>query len=57
MSVIDGRTPPEPGEPTVEKYAGDELVVKVRDRELRTPLTRETLSGSRVRRLLRAACC
>ena len=33
----------------VEDYSGDELVVAVRDRELRTPLTRETLSGSRVR--------
>ena len=36
---------------TVEEYSGDELVVTVRDRELRTPLTRETLSGSRVRRV------
>jgi methylmalonyl-CoA mutase len=35
----------------VEDYSGDELVVTVRDRELRTPLTRETLSGSRVRRV------
>jgi methylmalonyl-CoA mutase len=36
---------------TVEEYAGDELVVTVRDRELRTPLTHETLSGSKVRRV------
>ena len=36
---------------TVEEYSGDELVVTVRDRELRTPLTRETLSGNRVRRV------
>jgi isobutyryl-CoA mutase len=35
----------------VEDYSGDELVVTVRNRELRTPLTRETLSGSRVRRV------
>jgi isobutyryl-CoA mutase len=49
-----------PAEPTalleqwpevVDDYSGDELVVTVRDRELRTPLTRETLSGSRVRRV------
>jgi methylmalonyl-CoA mutase len=36
---------------TVADYSGEELVVTVRDRELRTPLTRETLSGSRVRRV------
>ena len=36
---------------TVADYAGDELVVTVRGRELRTALTRETLSGSRVRRV------
>ncbi len=35
----------------VEDYSGDELVVKVRDKELRTKLTRETLSGSKVRRV------
>ena len=35
----------------VEAYAGDEMVVHVRDRELRTQLTRETLSGSKVRRV------
>ena len=35
----------------VEAYAGDEMVVPVRDRELRTQLTRETLSGNRVRRV------
>ena len=29
-------------------YSGDELVVTVRDREIRTPLTRETLSGTPV---------
>jgi methylmalonyl-CoA mutase len=35
----------------VEDYSGDELVVKVRDKELRTQLTRETLSGNQVRRV------
>lgn len=35
----------------VADYSGDELVVKVRDRELRTALTRTTLSGNRVRRV------
>ncbi len=36
---------------TVEDYAGDELVVHVRDKELHTQLTRETLSGSKVNRV------
>jgi isobutyryl-CoA mutase len=36
---------------TVEAYAGDEMVVHVRDKELRTQLTRETLSGSKVNRV------
>jgi methylmalonyl-CoA mutase len=41
---------------TVDEYSGDELVVQVRDRdqgnrELHTPLTRETLSGNQVRRV------
>ncbi len=36
---------------TVEAYSGDEQIVRVRDRELRTTLTRETLSGNRVRRV------
>uniref|UniRef100_UPI003F85D33F ArgK/MeaB family GTPase n=1 Tax=Actinosynnema sp. TaxID=1872144 RepID=UPI003F85D33F len=35
----------------VADYSGDELVVRVRDRELRTALTRTTLSGNRVRRV------
>ncbi|HEY1973643.1 MAG TPA: fused isobutyryl-CoA mutase/GTPase IcmF, partial [Pseudonocardia sp.] len=35
----------------VADYSGDELVVKVRDKELRTKLTRETLAGSQVRRV------
>ncbi|GAA4802612.1 methylmalonyl-CoA mutase family protein [Actinomycetospora chlora] len=36
---------------TVEAYAGDEMVVHVRDKELRTRLTRETLSGNKVNRV------
>ncbi|WP_433225656.1 fused isobutyryl-CoA mutase/GTPase IcmF [Actinomadura formosensis] len=35
----------------VESYSGDEQVVKIRDRELRTRLTRESLSGSRIPRV------
>ncbi|SHK16168.1 methylmalonyl-CoA mutase [Pseudonocardia thermophila] len=35
----------------VEAYSGDEMVVKVRDKELRTRLTRETLSGNKVPRV------
>lgn len=35
----------------VEDYSGDELVVKIRDKELRTALTRTTLSGNQVRRV------
>ncbi|MEU6644785.1 fused isobutyryl-CoA mutase/GTPase IcmF [Saccharomonospora sp. NPDC046836] len=34
-----------------ESYRGEELVVQVRDRELRTQLWRETLSGNRVPRV------
>ncbi len=32
----------------VETYAGDELVVKIRDKELRTKLTTTSLSGTRI---------
>jgi len=35
----------------VESYSGDEQVVRVRDRELRTKLTRETLSGNAIPRV------
>ncbi len=35
----------------VESYSGDEQVVKVRGRELRTRLARESLSGSRIPRV------
>jgi methylmalonyl-CoA mutase len=35
----------------VEAYSGDEMVVQVRDRELRTQLSRQTLSGNKVRRV------
>ncbi|HJQ00444.1 MAG TPA: methylmalonyl-CoA mutase family protein, partial [Jatrophihabitans sp.] len=36
---------------TVADYSGDELVVRIRDRELHTALTRSTLSGNQVRRV------
>ncbi|RLK59211.1 fused isobutyryl-CoA mutase/GTPase IcmF [Actinokineospora cianjurensis] len=36
---------------TVEQYRAEELVVKVRDKELRTQLWRETLSGNKVPRV------
>ncbi|GAA4948832.1 methylmalonyl-CoA mutase family protein [Yinghuangia aomiensis] len=36
---------------TVEAYSGDEQVVRIRDRELHTALTRESLSGSKIRRV------
>ena len=32
-------------------YSGDEQVVRIRDREIRTALTRESLSGNRIRRV------
>lgn len=35
----------------VEAYSGDEQVVTVRDKEIRTALTRESLSGSLIRRV------
>jgi len=35
----------------VESYSGDEQVVRVRDRELRTRLTRESLSGNAIPRV------
>ncbi len=34
-----------------ESYAGDEYVVKIRDREIRTALTHTTLAGSRIRKI------
>ncbi|GAP35145.1 fused isobutyryl-CoA mutase/GTPase IcmF [Piscinibacter sakaiensis] len=34
-----------------QAYAGDEYVVKIRDREIRTALTHTTLSGSRIRKV------
>ena len=34
-----------------EEYTGDELIYTVRGKEIHTPLTRETLSGSKVRRV------
>jgi isobutyryl-CoA mutase len=35
----------------VRAYAGDEYVVKIRDREIRTALTHTTLSGSKIRKV------
>ncbi len=35
----------------VESYSGEEQVVVVRDREIRTPLVRESLSGNQIRRV------
>nr|WP_131106487.1 MULTISPECIES: fused isobutyryl-CoA mutase/GTPase IcmF [unclassified Ornithinimicrobium] len=35
----------------VESYSGDEQVVRVRDREIHTRLTKETLSGNRIPRV------
>ncbi len=38
--------------PDLQKaYSGDEYVVKIRDKELRTRLTSETLSGTRIRKV------
>jgi methylmalonyl-CoA mutase len=37
---------------TQKAYAGDEYVVKIRDREIRTSLTYETLSGTKVRKVV-----
>ncbi|TCO48864.1 fused isobutyryl-CoA mutase/GTPase IcmF [Actinocrispum wychmicini] len=36
---------------TKDDYTGDELVVRVRDKETHTPLVRETLSGSKIPRV------
>ncbi|WP_443089410.1 fused isobutyryl-CoA mutase/GTPase IcmF [Yinghuangia sp. ASG 101] len=49
--TADSRKQLEAWPATVEAYTGDEQVVRIRDRELRTTLTRETLSGNRVRRV------
>jgi len=35
----------------IKAYAGDEYVVKIRDREIRTQLTHTTLSGSKIRKV------
>ncbi|GIT63820.1 MAG: hypothetical protein Ct9H300mP22_2200 [Gammaproteobacteria bacterium] len=34
-----------------EMYSGEEFVIKVRDREIRTQLTRKSLSGSDIPRV------
>ncbi|MDP2794466.1 MAG: methylmalonyl-CoA mutase family protein [Sulfurisoma sp.] len=35
-----------------QAYAGDEYVVKIRDKEIRTTLTSETLSGTKIRKVI-----
>ncbi|HXI87098.1 MAG TPA: fused isobutyryl-CoA mutase/GTPase IcmF [Parvularculaceae bacterium] len=35
-----------------ESYAGDEYVVKIRDKEIRTKLTKKTLSGTTIRKVI-----
>ncbi|PKO94431.1 MAG: methylmalonyl-CoA mutase [Betaproteobacteria bacterium HGW-Betaproteobacteria-10] len=37
---------------TVEAYAGDEYVVKIRDKEIRTKLVSESLSGTKIRKVI-----
>ena len=39
----------------VGQYGGDEHVVKIRDKEIRTQLTRTSLSGSTIRKVYAAA--
>ena len=52
QDLSDGSTGLIEGWPAVVKaYTGDEQVVRIGDRELRTQLTRETLSGNRVPRV------
>lgn len=36
----------------IKTYSGDELVFKVRDKEIRQPLVRESLSGTKIRRVV-----
>ncbi|HLO64178.1 MAG TPA: fused isobutyryl-CoA mutase/GTPase IcmF [Azonexus sp.] len=37
---------------TVEAYSGDEYVVKIRDKEIRTQLTSQSLSGTKIRKVI-----
>ena len=37
---------------TVAAYAGDEYVVKIRDKEIRTQLTSQSLSGTKIRKVI-----
>ena len=37
---------------TVKAYSGDEYVVKIRDKEIRTGLTHQTLSGTKIRKVV-----
>jgi isobutyryl-CoA mutase len=52
-SLLDGNTKALLQQwPALQKaYAGDEFVVKVRDKELRTALTHTTLSGNKIRKV------
>ncbi len=47
----DTRAALEAWQGVVEQYSGEELVYTVRGKDIHTPLTRETLSGSKVRRV------
>ena len=40
------------GPATVEAYSGDEYVVKIRDKEIRTRLVSESLSGTKIRKVI-----
>ena len=51
MSTGESRELVEGWPTVVESYSGDEQVVRIRDRELRTRLTRESLSGSTIPRV------
>ncbi len=37
---------------TLEAYAGDEYIVKIRDKEIRTQLTSQSLSGTKIRKVI-----
>ena len=37
---------------TLEAYSGDEYVVKIRDKEIRTQLTSQSLSGTKIRKVI-----
>ena len=47
----DARQPAAQWPDMLRAYAGDEYVVKIRDKEIRTTLTHTTLSGSKIRKV------